>query len=128
VSRLFSRGTDFLDRSLKQVGQVQITYSRGVQSAVIAACVGRTAFAQAAPAGTSGPAPAIIWGDRDYLVLAADLVLGGSAVEPQRGDRITETIAGTARTFEVLAPPGEPAWRYSDAGRTTYRIHAKEVE
>ena len=32
------------------------------------------------------------WTDRDFLIPAADLVLGGSTVTPQRGDRINETV------------------------------------
>jgi hypothetical protein len=32
---------------------------------------------------------------------------------PAVGDRITETINGAAKTFEVQTPEnGEPAWRY----------------
>ena len=66
----------------------------------------------------------IEFGDRDYLITAADLTFG----EPALGDRITESIGSEgSRTFEVMTPnTGEPAWRYSDQGRTVWRIHTKE--
>jgi len=120
---LLSRGQRWLNNSLQGAAGVSLTYTRGAQSVTLTGWVGRTAFAQA---GGQGGA-AVIWGDRDYLFPAADLILGGSVVTPQRGDRITEIIAGTTLTFEVIAPGNEPAWRYSDAGRQTLRVHTKKV-
>jgi hypothetical protein len=82
------------------------------------AWVGRTVFSRIPNAAGA----TVVFGDRDYLVAVADL-----PAEPERGDRIAETINGQAVTFEVMAPASEPAWRYSDPARTVYRIHAKEV-
>ena len=65
--------------------------------------------------------------DRDFIVRAADLVLGGDVVEPQRGDTVRETVGAAVHVYEVLAPPGESEWRYSDPHRTILRIHAKRV-
>ncbi|MBX3397490.1 MAG: hypothetical protein KF873_02005 [Gemmataceae bacterium] len=61
--------------------------------------------------------------ERSYLVGAADLVLGGSATVPTRGDRITE--AGTV--WEVLPRGSEPAWKYLDQTRTVYLVRTKRV-
>lgn len=121
---LLSRGQRWLNNTLQGAGGVSVTYTRGVQSVTLTAWVGRTAFAQLPGTGTGA---AVIWGDRDYLVPAADLLLGGQVVTPQRGDRITEVIDGASLTFEVMAPGAEPAWRYSDAGRQTLRVHTKKV-
>ncbi len=46
---------------------------------------------------------------------------------PAKGDRITETIQGTAMTFEVMPTDIGQAWTYSDTGRTRFRVHTKRV-
>jgi len=56
---------------------------------------------------------------RDFVVKREHL-----AAEPQKGDEIE--YAG--RRYEVLAPGGEPAWRWSDPAHTAYRIHTKLTE
>ncbi len=65
---------------------------------------------------------------RDYLIRAADLVLGGLQVHPKRGDRIRETSGAQVIVYEVLGPGDEPCWRWSDAYRQTLRIHTKQVD
>ena len=42
---------------------------------------------------------------------------------PVKGD----VIAVGDDEYEVLAPENEPVWRYTDAYKTTYRIHTKKV-
>jgi hypothetical protein len=61
------------------------------------------------------------------LIHAADLVLGGTPILPQRGDIIRETQGDKTLVYEVMAPGKEPAWRWSDAFRKVLRIHAKQV-
>lgn len=115
---LLSRGQAMLNRALKASDGVAVTYARGGQSVALTARVGRTLFAGLTES------VAVQWGDRDYLIEAALLVLGGVPTTPQRGDRITETAAGLV--FEAASPEsGEPCWRYSDQTRTLYRVHAK---
>lgn len=55
---------------------------------------------------------------RDFLVAASEL-----EYEPERGDAIV--YAGNR--YEVLAPNGEPVWRWSGAYHWTRRIHTKEI-
>lgn len=55
---------------------------------------------------------------RDFIIRRDCL-----AAEPQKGDEI---VFG-GKVYEVLAPNDEPAWRWSDALGTTYRIHTKLV-
>lgn len=69
----------------------------------------------------------MVWTDRDYLIDAADLAIAGIASEPERGWQIRETANGMVEVYEVLAPAGEPVWRWSDPYRTVYRIHVKFV-
>jgi hypothetical protein len=66
--------------------------------------------------------------ERDYMVAVTDLAAAGAEQVPQIGDRIAETIDGTACTFEVMTPTnGEPAWRYDAQDRGFYRIHTQRV-
>ncbi len=99
-----------------------IRYTRGAVSVDLTgkAWVGRTVFASNLDGGAR-----VEWGDRDYLIPVADLAMGS----PQMGDRVTETIGGVDVVFEVQTPDtGEPAERFSDQGRTVYRVHTKQVD
>jgi hypothetical protein len=127
VPNLLAKGQALLARLMKRdaTSTGAVTYRRGAETLDLTgkAWVGRTVFTRIPREGGA----AVAFGDRDYLVVAADLVFGGEVVEPRRGDRIVEVIAGVDVTFEVVDPFGEPAWRWSDPGRTVYRIHTKEV-
>jgi hypothetical protein len=117
---------DMLDGAAEMVAETlredlarPVVYRRGPLSAAIPATVGQSEMDVFDEAGT-----AVRIAVRDYLVTAADLVLGGKAVEPRRGDRIEDEQDGT---FEVLSPGmGEPDWRWM-AGRRMFRIHVKEI-
>ena len=117
---------DFLDSAATFTAKMMranlartVTYRRGPLSVEIPATVGRSEMDLLDESGA-----AIRVASRDYLVAAADLVLGGAAVEPARGDRIEDARDGT---FEVLSPgTGEPDWRWM-LNRRMYRVHVKEV-
>lgn len=122
---LLSRGQAMVNRALGDTEGVTVTYSRRLSSGtthtvtITRARHGRTLFA-----GLSEQAVAVQWGERDYLIEVADLVLNGSATTPQRGDRITEG----SDVWELASPQTEEAcWRYSDQGRTAFRCHVKRV-
>lgn len=100
----------------------EITYQRGAQSVMLLATIGRTDFEQLDEFGVLHRAQA-----RDFLVRTADLVLGGTTKLPRAGDRIRETDGVVTYVHEVMAPGGQPPWRYSDAFRRTLRIHTKLV-
>jgi hypothetical protein len=120
------RGRSLLARGLKGAAGVSVVYARGADSVTLsgdtAVWVGNTLFRLGEFDGLR-----VMWGERDYLIAAADLVLDGTAVEPRENDRVAETVNGTAMVFDVLPPPGEPSWRWSDPGRTIYRVHVKRV-
>ena len=65
---------------------------------------------------------------RDFLITAADLVLGGTVVQPKANDCITESMAEGTVVYQVLAPGKEPCWRWSDPYRNTIRVHTKQVQ
>lgn len=109
-------------RANRAVAGKAVTYRRGDASVAVVAVAGR----YAADVG-DGNGPTVRTEVRDYLVAAADLVLGGAAVEPRGGDRIVEGDPATGTAFEVMDLPGEPCWRHSDAARTVLRIHTRHV-
>lgn len=85
----------------------------GGDALTVKAVVGRTIFRTTDVDG--------IWTrieTRDFIVTKEQL-----PSEPKVGDEIT--FLGDA--YEVLAPNGEPAWRWSDTFHSAYRIHAKNI-
>lgn len=123
MNDLLQTGNAWLAGMMKDHAAHTVAYHRAAQSVNVAATVGQTTFDVETDHGVEQ------WEARDYLMLAADLVLGGVAVTPQRGDQIHETIGplGTVEMFEVLSPGDEPEWRFSDADHLTLRIHTKHV-
>lgn len=120
---LRSRGSAALTRRMQQSDGVTVTYTRGAESVTLTAWVGNTLFART----LDEPGASRVWGERDYLIPVADLILGGVLTKPAKGDRITEVIDGVTLVLELQTPTGEPAWRYSDADRQRVRIHTKKV-
>lgn len=110
----------WLAGKLEDAAGVSVTYTRGVESVTVTAVVGRTAFSS----GDQGGGRRLEFSERDFLIRASELVLGGRAVEPERGDTITHD----GERFELMTPEtGEPAVRESDPLGTKWRIHAKRV-
>jgi len=122
VADLLQRASAWLDRVRKASLAHTVTYRRGDQSVDVPATVGRTEFEAVDASGSLERVES-----RDFLILAADLVLGGAAVLPEPGDRIEETQDAVTCVYEVMAPAREPCWRWSDPYRRTLRIHTKEV-
>lgn len=119
---LLEQGLSHLAEQLLAHNSLVVTYRRGADSANPRAIIGRTMYRT-----SSDGQSAVDFSDRDYLIAPAELVLGGSPVEPQDGDRIEETRDGQTYTYEVLPIAGEPSWRWSDPFRKLYRIHTKLV-
>ena len=120
---LLETGSDWLAEQLKEHASRPVTYRRGADEVTVQATIGRTLLKL--DDGYGGGS--IEWTDRDFLIHAADLVLGGTPILPQRGDIIRETQGDKTLVYEVMAPGKEPAWRWSDAFRKVLRIHAKQV-
>jgi len=120
---LLRTGSDWLETQRTEHLTRSVVYERGASSVAAPATVGRTVFEVDDGAGVLMRVES-----RDYLVLAAHLVLDGQATVPQRGDRIRETEGTQTFVYEVMAPGKEPPWRYSDPFRKTLRIHTKQVD
>jgi hypothetical protein len=109
---LLAQGAAWLEQQRTRHLTTTVTYVRNDVQIAVPATIGRTKYE-----ADDGHVVQVEYTDRDYLILTADLVLGGQVSEPQRGDLILE---GT-REFEVLD------WRYSDPYRNTLRITTKHV-
>lgn len=115
----------WLARKRQEADGVSVIYRRGAQSVTLTAVPGQSILRLSDRYGNSR----VERTQTDYMVLAADLELGGSATEPQRGDTIEQTLGGVTLTLKVLPPgEGEPCWRWCDENRTAYRIHTKLIE
>jgi hypothetical protein len=124
MTDLLRTGAAWLAAQMKANAGRVVTYCRGYATVALTATVGRTLMR--VQDGRGGGY--VEWTDRDYLVTAADLVMDGARTEPQRGDLIRDANdAGGTDVFEVLAPGGEPPWRYADPHGLMLRIHTKRV-
>lgn len=118
---LAQRGMAFLERVLPVTHGVTggVTYVRvgAVAISGVSAVFGRTLF-NLQDRSSGGK---VVWGERDYLIAATELVATGT---PRQGDRISHG----GEVFEVFSPgASEPHWRWSDNQRTIYRIHTRKV-
>jgi len=106
-------------RSRQVVDARGLPAQAGAQTKEVPALVGKTVFKVDKGYGLFERVEA-----RDFLIEAADLEEFG---EPERGDRVMDTLNGKVELFEVMAPGGEPHFRYSDPYRKVFRIHTKHV-
>ncbi len=123
MADMLQTGLDWLGDQLKEHVSRPVVYRRGGDDVIVQATIGRTLLKL--DDGYGGVR--MEWTDRDFLIHAADLVLGGNALLPQRGDLIREAQGSTTFVYEVMAPGKEPAWRWSDVFRKMLRIHSKQV-
>jgi len=122
MADLLQQGAAFLDDRRHEHLTRTVTYERGASTVDLAATVGRTVFEQADESGFIRKVES-----RDFLVRRTDLVLDGSAALPQAGDRVLEPDGSQTQVYEVMAPGGEPPFRFSDPYRKVLRIHTKHV-
>lgn len=122
MADLLEQGSAWLDRMRVQHASRPVTYQRGEESVEVQAAVGRTVFETADAYGVVEQSES-----RDFLILAADLMLGVAVTLPERGDRIREAQDGKVYVYEVMVPGKEPHYRFSDVYRRTLRIHTKQV-
>ena len=123
MADLLEAGQQWLAEQLQEHASRSVVYHRGADNIAVQATIGRTLLKL--DDGYGGVR--MQWTDRDFLIPAADLVLNGSTVTPERGDRITETVGLNTSVFEVMAYGGEPPWRHSDPFGRLLRIHTKFV-
>ena len=119
MADLLRTGAAWLTDQLKSSAGSTVAYVRGDNTATITATVGRSVFQSEAAGGVIEQHEA-----RDYIVKTAELPYG----EPQRGDKIYETLDGVAQIYEVRTPRGVPLFHYADAFNTSVRVHTVRVD
>lgn len=114
-----------LFRSQRRTGGVEIVYRRGEQTAQIDAIAGRVNMNLLTNSGIAVDAQ-----ERDFTVLASDLVLGGVRVTPERGDQIELAgEEGQTEIFELLPLSGtDRVFAYGDPNRVLIRLHTKRIQ
>lgn len=115
---MMADGISMLDAARKASMSSDAVYSRGGESVTVAAAQGNYQYEAATEGGAIVTAHVL-----DFVVTAADLLLGDAVVEPMVGDLITVN----AKTYEVLDLAGGGAWRWSGPPGTAIRIHTKEI-
>jgi len=106
---------------LKEQAGVSVTYTRGDRAVTLTAVPGETTFEiESGDVIESAQS-------RDFLILASELILGGYASTPQRGDTIREVIDGVEQVFDVRAPAGSNHFRFMDPYRNVLRIYTTQT-
>lgn len=120
---VMARGMAWLTGQLQAHASQPVVYQRGNAKVALCATFGRKLLKL--DDGEGGIR--MEWTDRDFLIPAASLVIGGGAVLPKRGDLVRVAAGAEVLVYEVGAPGGEPPWTWSDPFRRMLRIHAKQV-
>lgn len=111
MTNMLRTGMDWLATQLKTQGSSSVTYSRGTRSLTLLATLGR--HMPKALGGVEG-----VEVDTFLIVMtfdAADLVLGGVLIKPERRDVVTFTDHDVDFEYEVMPIDGERCWKESDA-------------
>lgn len=122
MADLLEQGSTFLEDQRHRHMSRPVAYRRGTASVDVQATVGKTEFEQSDQDGLIQRIES-----RDYLIRTQDLVLAGQPTLPRAGDQVRETQDASTHVYEVMAPGGEPPFRYSDAYRRTLRVHTKHI-
>lgn len=110
--------------SLTELAGEDLVYSRDDDSGNMTGVPGDTRMDVANEEGTL-----VEIKQRDFMIRKDELVLDTAGkVEPQRGDRIAQTIGGVTFTYEVIALAGNRPWAWWDKGQTVYRIHTQQIQ
>ena len=120
---LMQRGSRFLDRKMDLANAAQVRYWRGSAFVDFEAELSNTPIGSALSGDVTQT-----WQTTDILVYVSDLVLGGHAIDPERGDRVEATINGELVKFVVAETDDKRTHRWVDATtRLKHRIHMREA-
>ncbi len=122
MADLLQTGAAWLAAQMQKFASQPIVYVRGNQSIPLSATIGRTEFEEA---DAYGVVQQVV--SRDYLFPVSALATLTGSNRPQRGDEVQETRDGVLYRYQVIAPQGEPHWRYSDVYQQVLRVHSKLI-
>lgn len=122
MSNILRAGAEWFGEQLKAAASVTVEYHRGAST--IDALTATVSTHEYEVLDTDGIM--VLIKSRDYIVHAADLVIG-SQITPRSGDRIIETIGGTDQTFEIMPLGAQKEYEPIDADGILLKIHTKRV-
>lgn len=120
---LLDEGLQWLGDQMQQFASQPVLYVRGENSLPVTATIGRTEFETV---DAHGVLQRLV--SRDYLIPVNALTTLNGTTRPERGDEVHEVRDGRLTRYQVIAPSGEPHWRYSDAYQRMLRIHTKLLD
>ena len=116
---IFQTGAAWLASQKKAHASQTVTYSRNGVSVSVQAELGK---AELEVTGSDGQPKLEIYAQA-FWINVADLVLGSTAIEPERGDRVT--FGG--QTFQVNFPGNGGQPFLHDAHKTRYKVFCKKI-
>jgi len=119
---LLKTGASWLAEQLQENASEAVIYRRGSDSVPVQATLGSQLLRSTDRQGFTKMERT----ERDFIIRAADLILSGQLVKPQRGD-IVDILDpdGSTDRFEVVPYGQDAPYRFSDPHQLMFRIHAK---
>lgn len=108
---------------MQTVAGRSITYRRGTRTVSLVGWVDSHAYQV-----FDGDGVMVNYTSDDWTVKTSELKFGTEAITPTPGDRIEETLNGTAIIWEVMPPAGAATFEWLDTSNTMTLIHTKRVQ
>lgn len=113
-----------LDATQKTHMAQAVTYHRGASSVAVTATPASSEFEVAdLTTGLSSTTEM-----QDFLIAAADIIIGGSVVEPAPGDQVRWVIGSDTFIYEVMEIQGQQCFKYTSPYKNRVRIHSKQID
>jgi hypothetical protein len=118
---MLKTGAAWLEATRRSFAASPVSYRRAASSVTLLATMGRSNYESTDSNGFITESSSA-----DFLIQVSDLAIDDIPTTPALGDLIVTTDAdGGKSIYEVMPPPGLPAWVFSDDYGITYRIHTK---
>ena len=122
MANLLDTGVAWQLGKLKEGASVSMTYRRGALSVGVQVTRGRSEYQTYDDEGNFVTEIT----DADFIMPADRLTLGGSIVEPRRGDRLEEVTKTGTRIYEVMPSGNRRPFAIDPTGQML-RIHTKLI-
>lgn len=123
MTTLMQRGATWLGARLKTAAGRSFVLTRGAAST--AAFTAAVASCEYEEMGDDGLQTSVRYDD--LTIVAADVVVSGSQVEPRDGDVLAETLNGVVIQYEVLPLQKRPAVEWLDSSGILLLVHTKRI-
>ncbi|WP_146370279.1 hypothetical protein [Symmachiella macrocystis] len=116
------RAARILAKAINRSSGERVEYVRDASSVLVSAVPGSTGYEHNQTNGITLRVKV-----RDFLITAADLVIGETLILPERGDVVRHTVCDEVLIFEVLDMGGGSHYVPSDPWGTILRVHCKQT-